>query len=55
MRHADAGMRGEIEKKLKTSKITDLDYVRNENFWLAALAICDAGILLGERYAELAF
>jgi formate C-acetyltransferase len=48
------GIRAEIEAEWHKHDITEPDYAIKENFWKAALRICDAGILLGQRYAELA-
>jgi formate C-acetyltransferase len=48
------GIRGEVERRLVEADIADPDFPRKENFWRAALHICDAGILLGQRYADLA-
>ena len=48
------GIRDEIEDQLAEADITDPDYPRRENFWRAARHVCDAGILLGRRYADLA-
>ena len=47
-----AGIRTEVEKCLSESELTDPDYPQKENFWRAALSVCDAGIRLGQRYAE---
>jgi formate C-acetyltransferase len=47
------GIRREIQQYLADADIADADYPQKENFWRAALHICDAGILLGQRYAEL--
>ena len=47
-----AGIRREVEEQLESVAITDPDFPQRENFWKAALDICDAGILLGRRYAE---
>ncbi len=49
-----SGIRKEIEEEIASMDITDADYVPRENFLKAALWICDAGVLLGERYATLA-
>jgi pyruvate-formate lyase len=49
-----AGIRREIETLLKNADITDADFPQKENFWKAALWVCDAGIALGKRYADLA-
>ena len=46
------GIREEVEGRLAAACIADADFPRQENFWRAALDICDAGILLGRRYAE---
>ena len=54
LRMGFAGIRKEIEEKLQNSDISDPDFSRKENFWKAGVMTCDAGILLGERYAELA-
>jgi len=48
------GLREQVEKRLHETDIAAPDFPRKENFWLAALQICDAGILLGRRYAEMA-
>ena len=48
------GIRLEVEEQLARADITDPEFPQKENFWRAALSICDAGTLLGERYAELA-
>ena len=47
-----SGIRREVEEQLRDADITDPDFPRKESFWNAALDICDAGILLGRRYAE---
>ena len=49
-----AGIRREVERLLGAADIADGDFPRKENFWRAALSVCDAGILLGKRYSELA-
>ena len=46
------GLRQEVEQAMAEADITAPGYPQSENFWLAALEICDAGILLGRRYAE---
>lgn len=48
------GIRAEIEKQLERSDLADPEHPQREHFWRAGLAVCDAGILLGQRYAELA-
>ena len=47
-----SGVRKEVEHHLAAACIADGDFARKENFWKAALDICDAGILLGRRHAE---
>jgi formate C-acetyltransferase len=46
------GIRREVEAELTNADLADPDLPRKENFWRAALHVCDAGILLGQRYAE---
>ena len=46
------GIRREIEEERARADTTSPDCARKENFWLAALRVCDAGILLGRRYAD---
>jgi len=46
------GIRSEVERRLAGADIAAADFPRQENFWKAALSICDAGILLGRRYAD---
>jgi formate C-acetyltransferase len=48
------GIRLEVESRLAEADLADPDYPRKENFWRAAFSVCDAGTLLGRRYAELA-
>ena len=48
------GIRKEIEKKLAQADVSDPDFPARENFWKAGLMICAAGIMLGQRYADLA-
>ncbi len=54
LRQGYAGIRTEVEAHLATADITAPDYPQRENFWHAALDVCDAGILLGRRYAAAA-
>ena len=54
LREGFGGIRSEIEERLASADITDPGYPRKENFWRAGLHVCDAGILLGKRYADLA-
>jgi formate C-acetyltransferase len=49
-----AGIRTEIEAHLAAMDIADPDFPQRENFWRAALTVCDAAILLGQRYADYA-
>jgi len=49
-----AGIRREIEARMGRADLADPDYPRQENFWRAALSVCEAGTTLGRRYAELA-
>ncbi|HEY3329030.1 MAG TPA: pyruvate formate lyase family protein [Capsulimonadaceae bacterium] len=48
------GIRAEVQQLLTESVPSDPEYPSKENFWLAALNVCDAGILLGSRYAGVA-
>ncbi len=48
------GIKDEIETCLATADIADPDYPRKESFWRAALLVCEAGAMLGRRYAALA-
>ncbi|MHB1295381.1 MAG: pyruvate formate lyase family protein [Anaerolineae bacterium] len=48
------GLREEILAQLKAADITDPEFPHRENFWRAALDICEAGMRLGRRYADLA-
>ncbi len=54
MRIGFGGIKEEIEKELSAAELTDPEFPRKENFWRAALSVCEAGILLGQRYAECA-
>ena len=49
-----AGIKSDVESELGKFDITDPDFPQKENFLRAALSICDAGILLGVKYSELA-
>lgn len=49
-----AGIKAEVEEELGKCDITDPGFPQKENFLNAAISICDAGILLGKRYSELA-
>ncbi|MEO5367740.1 MAG: hypothetical protein H7831_15550 [Magnetococcus sp. WYHC-3] len=46
------GLRQELEQTMAAADRTAPGYPQSENFWLAALDICEAGMLLGRRYAE---
>jgi formate C-acetyltransferase len=48
------GIQRNIRKCMSAARLDDPDYPRKENFWCAALWVCEAGCLLGQRYAELA-
>ncbi len=45
------GIRAEIEGYLSKGDLADPGFPQKENFWRAALSVCDAGIRLGQRYA----
>jgi len=49
-----AGIRREVQELMAGADLSDADYPCRESFWHAALSICDAGCLLGRRYAEAA-
>jgi len=48
------GLKKAIDDELQKHAISEVDYPQRENFLLAVRSICDAGITLGKRYAELA-
>jgi len=48
------GIRAEILDLLESVRHWEPDYPEKRNFWLTALSVCDAGITLGRRYAEVA-
>jgi formate C-acetyltransferase len=48
------GIRREIEKRLQDAVLSEADFIQKENFWNSALTVCDAGLLLGKRYSDLA-
>ena len=48
------GIRAEVETKLNALDLANPEAPQAENFWRAALSVCDAGIRLGQRYAEAA-
>jgi formate C-acetyltransferase len=48
------GIKSEVLTELGKGDITDPGFPQKENFLKAAISICDAGILLGKRYSELA-
>ncbi len=44
-----------VRQEIRTAMAeADADDARKHNFWQAALSICDAGVLLGQRYAQYA-
>ncbi|NLX06331.1 MAG: hypothetical protein GXY33_14430 [Phycisphaerae bacterium] len=49
-----AGLRDEILERMRSARISDPGFPESEDFWQAGLWVCEAGILLGQRYAELA-
>lgn len=49
-----AGILQEVQARLDKAEIADPSYAQKQNFWKAAMSVCEAGILLGRRYAELA-
>jgi len=49
-----AGLRHDVQRRLDETDIAEADYAQKQNFWKAAISVCEAGILLGRRYAELA-
>jgi formate C-acetyltransferase len=52
IRFGFSGIRREIEKEIAEADRSSPDFSRQESFWRAALTICDAGVLLGWRYAQ---
>jgi formate C-acetyltransferase len=48
------GIRAEIEQAWTAADRAEPGYPMAENFWRAALAVCDAGATLGRRYADAA-
>ena len=48
------GIRRGVEKLFKGADLSAPEFPERENFWRAALLVCDAGIALGRRYADLA-
>jgi len=54
LRDGFAGIRRDVAARMAQAEIDDPGYPQAENFWRAAQAVCDAGILLGQRYAALA-
>ncbi len=41
-----------MEKAVEQAEVTEPDFPEKERFWRATLTVCDAGILLGKRYAD---
>jgi pyruvate-formate lyase len=52
LRSGFAGIAADIRSRLSKADMTDPDFPQKENFWRAALDICEAGVLLGKRYAS---
>ena len=48
------GIRQEVAQRMADADPSDPETPQRQNFWKAALLICDAGILLGQRYAAAA-
>ena len=48
------GIREEIEAQLASTGLDDPERPQKENLWRAGLRVCEAGCLLGARYAEAA-
>ncbi len=49
-----SGLIKEVEDELEMHKMTEPDYPQRESFLLAMKSVCNAGIMFGRRYAELA-
>jgi len=49
-----SGIKQEIVGRLDSADRSDAAFPQQENFWRAAISVCDAGILLGKRYAACA-
>ncbi len=49
-----SGLKKEVRNELSGLDIASPEYAEKENFLTAVSLVCDAGILLGKRYAELA-
>ena len=47
-----AGIRREVEAQFADADVADPEYPQRESFWRAAVEVCEAGCLLGQRYAE---
>ena len=48
------GLKREVESAMATLNPWSVDYVEHEAFYKSQLLMCDAGLTLGRRYAELA-
>ncbi len=48
------GIKEEILREIRSLDISDPGFPQKENFLKAGISVCEAGILLGARYAELA-
>ena len=54
LKHGFGGLKRLVERQLERFPLHSCEYVRRENFLRSAMTICDAGLLLGRRHAELA-
>ncbi|MEW6749425.1 MAG: pyruvate formate lyase family protein [Candidatus Latescibacterota bacterium] len=54
LREGFGGILRDIGARLQAADIAHPDYPRQESFWRAAMSVCQAGIRLGQRYAEAA-
>ncbi|MBO4528236.1 MAG: hypothetical protein J5743_11440 [Victivallales bacterium] len=48
------GLLKDVEEAMASREPWSVDYVRSESFYRALKAVCEAGLTLGRRYAELA-
>ena len=46
------GVQREIESEMERADLAAADFPRKENFWRAGMNVCEAGVLLGRRYAD---
>ncbi|MHB1459277.1 MAG: pyruvate formate lyase family protein, partial [Armatimonadota bacterium] len=49
-----SGIKKEVEGYHQSLPVSDPDFSRKEHFWKAAIVVCEAGELLGQRYSEYA-